>query len=787
MRMRVRETYATISLSLVIFLSQVAPLYGQASRQPAQKAEEEVHVTADSLTVKERGVEIEGKGNVEVRRQEMTLKADEAWVNRQTQDLEAKGNISVDHPEWKLKQGERVQFNLERETGEIEKGEIFVESGHLTMSGRRLQKFAGQTYHIDEGFFTTCLCESGPPTWKFTADEIDLKREGEGVIKRGTFYIMDVPILYIPYAVFPLRTERQTGFLFPQIGFSNRDGFLFQQPFFWAISKSADATLALDVESRARVGLLGELRTVLSRDTQGQIHLSYFNESWRQNEQDAVRDRTIADQQIPTHRWSIIASHRQTPPSGWQTYSDIGLFSDDLFTRELVRSFDLGHSEGRDFKTSRYSRSRVGFFRSWGDTSLRGEWDYYQDFIQPDKRTFQRTPQILFRGRTVLGETPLELRWRAEGVNYIRGEGADGLRLDLRPELVLPYQLGPYLRGSFNVAPRETLYHLYSTRSILGSLDRNLSRELVELGWNVGSTVGRVFDLDGSYLRKIKHTIEPEVSYLFIPGTAQRNIPIMDGTDRIQRRNLVTFALTNRLWGKYAQEPVGLPQDRDVEMVTSPTAGDVREMGRLRLALSYDIDKERRGGDSLSDLDMNLRFTPVDYLALGLDAGLDPGPWHWTQAAAVFSLVDPRPLSRRVLDPDFMQPNSLNLGYRFIRKGSNAFFSQDGNIDLNFAHDCPSHPLDPRCVGAFNKDVLSQLNANLLYHATDHVLLFLNSTYNIRDTRFSDLRASVKLLSQCECWTLAFTLKQEVNPSKTSVVFDFNLLGLGSQSKGLFR
>ncbi|MBI3059312.1 MAG: LPS-assembly protein LptD, partial [Deltaproteobacteria bacterium] len=506
--------------------------------QSAQKTGEKINLTADSLKVEEKGSRIEAKGNVELKRQEMILKADEVRFNRETQQAEAKGKVSVDDPLWKMK-AEAAEFNLEQETGTISQGEIFLETGHLSMSGKRLEKFSGQAYHIDEGFFTTCLCESGPPTWKVSADQIDLRREGEAIIRGGTFYLMDVPVLYLPYAYFPLRTERQTGFLFPKLGSSSREGFKFEQPFFWAISKSADATVGIDVESRARVGLFGELRTILSRDARGEIALSYFNEGLRKNEDRSVGDRTIADQDIPKNRWSVFATHRQSSPLGWKTYSDIAAFSDDLYLRE-IDTFVLDSPRELELRSSRYASSRFGVLRNFNDMRLQGEWAFYQDFIQPDKHTLQKTPQILFRGRRVLGETPLEFRWRAEGVNYLRKEGADGLRLDLRPEMLLPFQLFPYFLGSFNLALRETAYHLYQDE---GSFDGNRSRQLVEVRGNVGTSVGRVYDLGTSYLRRMKHVVEPEMSYLFIPRVRDRDIPIFDGTDRINRRNLLTFAL----------------------------------------------------------------------------------------------------------------------------------------------------------------------------------------------------------------------------------------------------
>jgi len=755
---------------LAVFLSQAAPLLGQTRQQSAQKTGEEINLTADSLKVEEKGSRIEAKGNVELKRQEMILKADEVRFNRETQQTEAKGKVSVDDPLWKMK-GESLQFNLEQETGTINQGEIFLETGHLSMSGKRLEKFSGQAYHIDEGFFTTCLCESGPPTWKVSADQIDLRREGEAIIRGGTFYLMDVPVFYLPYAYFPLRTERQTGFLFPKFGSSSREGFKFEQPFFWAISKSADATVGIDVESRARVGLFGELRTILSRDARGEIALSYFNEGLRKNEDRSVGDHTIADQDIPKNRWSVFATHRQSSPLGWKTYSDIAAFSDDLYLKD-IDTFVLDSPRERELRSSRYASSRFGILRDFNDMRLQGEWAFYQDFIQPDKHTLQKTPQILFRGRRVLGETPLEFRWRAEGVNYLRKEGVDGLRLDLRPEMLLPFQLFPYFLGSFNLALRETAYHLYQDE---GSFDRNRSRQLVEVRGNVGTSVGRVYDLGTSYLRRMKHVVEPEMSYLFIPRVQDRDIPIFDGTDRINRRNLLTFALTNRLWGKFAQETIAVPEDRDVELVSSANVGDIREMGRLRLALSYDIDRERKGGDSLSDLDMNFRLTPLDYLALGFDTGLNPGPWQMSQAAAVFSLLDPRPLTHRVLDRDFMRPNQLDLSYRFIRRDSLAELADNANLTTLS---------DERLL---HRNIVGALGINTLFHLTDRVLLLYNTTYNARDGRFTSNRGGIKLLSQCECWTLSFTLKRSTNPDKTSFKFSFDLLGLSSQNKELFK
>ncbi|MGH7823880.1 MAG: LPS-assembly protein LptD [Candidatus Binatia bacterium] len=768
-------------VSAMIVMCATASVRAQAVQPGDRSASEEINVTADKLSVGDGGAQIEAQGNVEITRQQTTLKADEVRVNRVTQDVEARGRVSVDNPEWKVKAAESMQMNLEDETGEIRNGDLFIEQGHVSITGRRLQKFGGQSYHIDEGFFTTCLCESGPPPWRISAEAMDLEADGLGTVKDAYFYILDVPVFYLPYGFFPLNTERQTGFLFPSLGYSNREGFRFSQPFFWAISKSSDATFAFDIESRARAGLMGEFRTLFSRDADFRIHSSYFNESFRTGERQDVVDRTIADPHIPLRRWSVMGTHRYTLPSNWLTYSDFAGYSDDLFTRELIDRFNASGIGGpdADLQRARYSASRFGFYRGWGDAQFRGEWDFYQDFVQSDATTLHRTPEIAFWGRRFLDRFPLEFRWNAGGVNYLRRRGGDGLRLDLRPEVILPFRVASYLSGSFSVAPRETFYHLYS----LATSNRNISRELVEVRGTIGSSLSRIFAWQGPSLSRIRHVIEPEISYLFVPRTDQSDIPIMDGIDRINRRNIVAFTLSNRFWGKFSAPLAGASGDQDVEVLNPAIATDIQQLGSLRMALIYDIDKERNGGDSLSDLDMNLRLTPADYLSVGFNGGVNPGAWQVTQARATFGIFDPRPLARRVLDPDFNQPNAVELGYHFLRRGPNSLLAENANLDLDTPPTCPDR-FDPRCAG-FSRNTLGNLSASVFYHATDNILLFFKSTYNVRDSRFNGIRVATKVLSQCECWSLTFGVKKEINPSRTSIDFGFNLLGLGSSRSTL--
>jgi LPS-assembly protein len=774
---------ALVSACAVVAVDFSCPT--RAAERTTAGGKDEINLNADKLSTSEGGAQIEASGNVEIRREEMTLKAEEVRYNRTTQDVEARGKVVVDDPEWKLRSADSLRLNMENETGVIENGDIFMENGHVSMTGRRFEKFGGQTYHIDDGFFTTCLCETGAPTWKFYAEQMDLSLEGTGTIKNGYFYVFDTPVFYIPYAIFPLSTERQTGFLFPTLGQSSKEGFRYLQPFFWAISKSSDATVELDVETRARIGGIGEFRTLFDRDSDFRIASAYFNESLRKNAQDDVVDKTLADPEIPKNRWSVVGTHRYTLGSDWLTFSDFAAFRDDLFVRELIERFDVPDVREATLRRSRFGESRFGLFRNWDNTFLKGEWRFYQDFIQPDSGTLQRTPQISFWGHRFLSGLPLEFRWRAEGINYLRREGGDGVRLDLRPELVAPFRAGPYLFGSLSVAPRETLYHLYTP---VKSSDHNVSRELVEVHGNISTSLSRVFTFNRPDLIAMKHVIEPEVSYLFIPKVDQSRIPIMDDIDRIGRRNVVTFSLANRFWGKAPGRFPAFNADNE-ERLNPYGGGDVRDLGFLKVGISYDIAKAQKDSDRLSDIDVKLRTNPLSFLGLSLEGNFHPAPWEVTSLQTYLGLTDPRPLPRRYADPDFVRPNFFNIGYAFVRQNPNSFYAEDANIDLEAPATpayCQLHPADPRCSSnAASKDVAANVGTNALYHVTDNILLYGTTSVDARQGRFLGFSVATKFLSFCECWSVTLGLRQTVNPDKTSFYFNFNLAGLGNQKSTL--
>jgi lipopolysaccharide assembly outer membrane protein LptD (OstA) len=191
------------------------------------------------------------------------------------------------------------------------KAEVASSRLGYSLRGDRIEKGTGQRYEIENGKFTTCRCAKGPPSWSLTGKKLDVSLNGYGRLEEARFCILDVPVLYLPRLAVPVHSERQTGILFPEIGFSNQRGFRIQQPFYWAINKSQDLTLTPTVETSARIGLVNQYRYAFRRDMHGELEVAYYNEAIRGTATGTTTDEDVTAD-IPENRWALTSKSSVT-------------------------------------------------------------------------------------------------------------------------------------------------------------------------------------------------------------------------------------------------------------------------------------------------------------------------------------------------------------------------------------------------------------------------------------------------------------------------------------------
>jgi len=292
---------------------------------------------------------------------------------------------------------------------------------------------------------------------------------------------------------------------------------------YWAINKSHDATVSLDVETAQRFGLIGEYRYALSPTTHGEVQGMYFNEAIRGHSSgvSASGDDSV---NIPKNRWAALAQHSQEL-FGFDGYADLLLVGDDFFLRE-INTFTMNEFEDVALRTQPFTTSRVGAIKRWEHLYLQGEGVFYQNLVGPETYVIQAAPRVWLAGQTELWNMLLP-RVEASVTNFERGTGITGWRTYAAPSLELRLPLGPSVHGSVLATFGETAYFLTQDKMEGGftgegegyiDLPSTSSRETVQLYGEVGTGISRVFAFSHFGVDKLKHTIEPRLEYLFIPS-----------------------------------------------------------------------------------------------------------------------------------------------------------------------------------------------------------------------------------------------------------------------------
>ncbi|HYR95899.1 MAG TPA: LPS assembly protein LptD [Candidatus Binatus sp.] len=590
--------------------------------RPTPTGEREVAVDAESLSYDQQTNTLTARGSVTLTRGDTTLTADEVVYDRTNGVAEAHGHVVLSDPEATV-EGESARLNLEDESGWIDSATADLHPSDYVVRAGRLEKKGGPQYSVANGVFTSCRCGGlERPSWSIGGARTDVNLRGIGTVRSAVLRVKDVPVFYFPYFIFPANNQRQSGFLIPRVGYSNRRGFQYEQPFFWAISKSTDATFALDVETAARIGGVGEYRYILSRQAHGAFTAAYYNEG--------IRGRTLGIRaagnvpaDIPENRFLFAGHHISPFYGGSKFYLDLFAISDNLFLRE-INNFAFSTGSDLALRSTRFTTSRTGVYKGWGEGLASVETAYYQDLIDPQELALQKLPRVEAEHSFPLLGDRLVARLAGQAINYQRDEGYDGLRADLTPGLFLPFHLGRVVNGSLAGQLRETAYHLTDTEQVvavvpketniptgfrtapeLPRLDANRTRELAEVQGRLGTEIARVFGFRHLGLEKLRHTFEPEVQYLYVPQVGRPifdvQLPachnplvpgervgvncnatllsegyLFDERDAINRRSFLSYGFTTRLLGRAATgaEVAALPAaPADPEATSPPAAG----------------------------------------------------------------------------------------------------------------------------------------------------------------------------------------------------------------------
>lgn len=608
--LRVKRTSQSIIYGVIVILLGLAiGPDGGAQRAEAALGEalaivgdEPLYVKAESLRYVAKHQLIIVEGSVEISYRESRLTADYVEFDQRTGDVVAIGNVRYTENGESIA-AQRTELNLDSELGTILKGDVSLEGDHY-ISGAEIEKVGDDTYMINAGTYTACSADN--PAWSFRCTRAKVE-QGEYLQAWNTVgYVKGIPIIYFPYFIFPMKTERQSGFLVPHVGHNTANGFTLTNAYFWAISSGQDLTLTHNYYEQRGHRFDLEYRYLYGQDAQGQILGKYF-----------------PDQELQETLRRLSWDHRQTLWFDVKSIINAELTSNDQFDKDFETDLSA--------RTQRELRSTVSFTKNFSRHTLRLLLDR-EDNLQEENadQARQRFPELQFKSQfpSVFG-TPLNFSQTTVAA-HLEEEGSDAKqfqRWDSQATLTVPLAIvAEALTVTPSVHGRMTYYSRDAeTAANFDLAARSAHQYYYDASLDInGPKLNRIFDL-GSMGRtqRVKHLIEPTLSLSYRPAVDAVNVPKFDGTDLTSRNRSrsLSYGITQRLLAKRitAGDWERFQDDED-ELLFEDLETEITELASLSLNQSYNFEADRR---KFSDISMKFSARPLENSDVTVNAAFD--------------------------------------------------------------------------------------------------------------------------------------------------------------------
>ncbi len=557
------------------------------------------------------------KEYVDIKFGDSRLQADFVRYTPSTQEAYAEGNVILDKGGSRLT-AESLVYNLDTETGTFFQARGYADP-NIYFEAKRVEKISDNELVLHDAIFTACT--QPIPYWSFRVGRGLLRLDNYAYLHNLRFKVGRIPIFYTPYLIWPIKSDRAAGLLFPEFGFSRRGGTVISNAFYWPLRRNMDATYFLDYMSLAGWGHGLEYRYVPSPNGNG-LFTGYY-----------IHDEVAASEPrpgVPTDRWAINYAHHQDFDSGWRLVANANFISDFNYYLDFVR--DLRQSSNPQAVSNLFLTRNWGFY----SVNIRGERReqlvnvlvppavYNDPIFQTQEETITRwiQPEIELRGRRQrLGNLPLFLTLEASADSFRKSDAnAIYQRFDFYPTFSSQLSPVPWLDVSASAGVRDT-YYTQSQRSDLGCdnlpntgdfgegdgiintetdrdgdglftaaddvgcdglnvpgqsgaqngrldgektliVDEGFNRKLFTGGLTlIGPKISRIFNRpDSTFSPQYKHTIEPTLRYSYSSEVERVDHVIrFDEIDAVAgNTNFLTYSLVTRL---FAKRPAGALQE----------------------------------------------------------------------------------------------------------------------------------------------------------------------------------------------------------------------------------
>lgn len=486
----------------------------------------EIQISAGPGSVLEGDI-LHLKEYVDIRYGDLRLQADSVRLNLVTKECHAEGNVILDSSDLRIT-ARSAEINLNTGLGIFFDALVQAESS-MVITARKMERIAVDRFLIEKGTFTTCTQPT--PKWSFHVGKGLIHIDHYAYLHNLSFRINGIPAFYSPFLVWPIKEDRATGFLIPQIGYSQSRGSVINTSFFWAMRRNMDATFSLDIFGKERVGTGLEYRFIPNPAGSGRFS-GYYQRERKTDES----------------RWFAGFRQQQSFSSRSRLLANINQVSDRNYYLNFERDLGIG--------TSPSALSTI--FATWNGSvhSLNLRTERREQFSSTGDLEQAILPEIELRGRTrPLGKSSIRFSFESSVDNFRKETptfDATYQRVDFFPRFSAPLHPAAWLQIEPSLSLRDTFY----SKSLSGGAisDENLNRTFLDARLDViGPRFSRTFSgRSGKFASQYQNTWEPRLTYQYVTRSEDPLAPIpFDEIDTLRGdRNLLNYSLTTRLFAK---------------------------------------------------------------------------------------------------------------------------------------------------------------------------------------------------------------------------------------------
>ncbi len=533
------------------------------------------------------------RGNAEVAHKKIQLAAAEIILERHNKVAEARAGVDstgalIGLPELVRSKdtirGSRIRYDLNDKVGTIYDAQIRKEKSFYT--GKTIRTLSEDEFHVHRGSYTTCDQEH--PHFDFYSPRIMVLADEMAIARPVYLRVAEKRVMWIPFYVFSLRKDRQSGLLTPNYGrrpirfaVAETEWEIRNLGYYLAPSDYWDATLSGDI--RQRSGWLARARV-------------NYNRRYRWNGRVETRLESRQDGLRSSWEWWTSLRHNQEIGEGAKLRASGTFQSNKDFSRDNATSLQD--------RLNRTLRSNVSYSKRWrSGNSLsvnasqtknldtdRLDTVFPEVSLRSSRRSFWSTPEQRGRGAPrpwyaqiyYDGSARLRNRRRGSPTDTTTQTSADAsLRLSSQ-QRPLPWL---HLNTSLAESWRDT-----DLRSNNGSA-RVVRTDRFSTTAGLTQTLYGQFHPQIGRLTALRHVVKPNLSLRYQAAQTETG-------------GLAGFGGASSPWDQTRQVTMRLDNTFWIKLLRDEEESKVR-LAQLNFSTSYNFDRDVR---PLADLATSLRI-----------------------------------------------------------------------------------------------------------------------------------------------------------------------------------